>query len=186
MNINWVLSDSAVIGPEVDIAQLKNIGSFWGGWRTWRSCVTDNVICNDTTKAAELVKRNFQSECNFYMPNSHYQLLGRPVGVKLYEGEFTHDVTNRDEIIAMHLVAGSSDIVLLVGFDLSEPVINPDKLAEHRAHNYRGLVRQAIASNSQVQWVLVDHPAPVMKTMLDLENLSADTMSAVLALANDQ
>ena len=184
MNINWVLSDSAIIPPDIDIEKLKNIGSFWGGWRTWRAYATDNVICNDLTQSNNLIKRNFQKECNFYIPDSSYQNLGRPQGVRLYNGEFVHDVDNRDEIVSMHLVSGSSDIVLLLGFDLSEPLTNPDKLLEHRANNYRRLVRQAIADNKHVQWILVDHPDPVMKIMSNLDNLSTDTMSAVLALPN--
>ena len=185
MNINWVLADSVMVGPELDIEQLKAVGSFWGGWRTWRSCGTDNVICNDLAKAAELVKRDFQKECNFYMPNNNYQILNRPDRVRLYEGVFTHDVDHREEIIAMHLAAAFSDIVLLFGFDWSEPIASTDKLVEHRARNYRGLVRQAMVDNNHCQWVLVDHPNPVMKAFSDLANLTTDTIDAVLALATD-
>lgn len=183
MNIAWVLSDLTTFGPEVDIDQLKNIGSFWGGWSTWRGCATDNVICNNLDKAGALLKRKFQEGCNFYIPNSSYQTLGRPDRVKLYEGAFVHDVDHQDEIIAMHLAAAFNDIVLLVGFDWAEPVINPDKLLEHRARNYRGLVRQAIVDNSHCQWVLVDHPNPVMADLSDLTNLSTDTMETVLTFS---
>jgi hypothetical protein len=184
MNIAWVLADLTTFGPEIDINELKNIGSFWGSWSTWRGCATDNVICNDLDKGDALLKRKFQEECNFYIPNSNYQTLGRPTGVKLYEGAFVHDVDHQDEIVAMHLAAAFNDIVLLVGFDLSEPTVNPDRLLEHRAQNYRGLIRQAIASNTHCQWVLVDHPNPVMKDLANLENLSTDSMSAVLSLSN--
>jgi hypothetical protein len=185
MNINWVLADSIVLDPTVDTAQLKNIGSLWGSWCTWRSCQTDNVICNDPVKSTELIKREFQKTCNFYIPNSVYQQLNRPTGVRLYEGEFVHDVDHQDDIVAMHLAAGSSDIVLLLGFDLAEKQPNPDKLLEHRARNYRGLIRQAMIDNRHVQWVLVDHPDTVMKDLVDLPNLSTDTMDTVLALTGD-
>jgi len=184
VNIAWVLADSATFGPEINIERLKQIGSFWGSWRTWRGCETDNVICNDLAKAADLLKRNFQTDCNFYLPNGSYQSLNRPVGVKLYEGTFVHDVDRQDEIVAMHLAAAANDIVLLLGFNLSEPAVNPDKLLEHRARNYRGLIRQAMADNSHVQWVLVDHPDPVMKDMANLPNLTVDTMESVLTLVN--
>lgn len=183
MNINWVLANPTTLGPEVDIKQLKNIGSLWGGWRTWRGCQTDNVICNDMAKAAELLKRRFQDLCNFYIPNSIYQTLNRPNNVKLYEGAFVHDVDHQEEIVSMHLAAGSSDIVLLLGFDWSEPDTNPDKLLEHRARNYRGMIHQAIADNSHVQWVLVDHPSPIMKDLASLENLSTDIMENVLTFS---
>ena len=184
MNIAWVLSDSTAFDPEVDIEQLKRLGSFWGSWRTWRGCQTDNVICNDLDKAGELIKRNFQADCNFYIPNGNYQILQRPAGVRLYEGSFTQEIDHREEIVAMHLAASMNDIVLLLGFDWSEPAKNSDKLAEHRANNYRYLIRQAIADNSHVQWVLVDHPEPIMKDLINLENLTTDTMESVLALSS--
>jgi len=184
MNINWVLADSIVLDPTIDIIKLKNIGSLWGSWRTWRSCQTDNVICNDSVKSEELIKREFQKICNFYIPNAVYQQLNRPEGVRLYEGAFTHDVDHQEDIIAMHLAAGSNDIVLLLGFDLAQKTPSPDKLVEHRTRNYQGLIRQAIADNNHVQWVLVDHPEPVMKELADLENLSTDTMENVLTFSD--
>jgi hypothetical protein len=84
----------------------------------------------------------------------------------------------------MKLITSSSDIVLLLGFDLTEKQPNPDTLLEHRARNYRGLVRQAIADNNQVQWLLVDHPESVMKEFANLENLSTDTMANVLTFSD--
>ena len=183
MNINWVLADTVSFGPEVDIDQLKSIGSFWGSWRTWRGCQTDNVVCNDLTKAVELLKRTFQKSCNFFIPNSAYQQLNRPEGVRLFEGKFVHDVDHQDEIVAMHLVAGTSDIVLLLGFDLTEKSVNPDKLQQLREQNYRGLIQQAIKDNDHIQWVLVDHFGEIGKDMSSLENLSTDTMATVLTFA---
>lgn len=181
MNISWVLSDSAILDPLQDISALKNIGAFWGSWRTWRAYQTDNVICNDSVKANDLIQREFQKSCNFYIPNSVFQQLSRPEGVNLYEGSFTHDVEHRDEIVAMHLVTGTSDIVLLLGFDFTEHPPNPDRLQEHRVQNYRGLARQAIKDNDHIQWVLVDHPGEIVKDM-SLDNLTVDTMSNVLKL----
>ena len=185
MNIAWVLADSATFDPDIEIERLKKIGSFWGSWRTWRGCQTDNVICNDYAKVTDLLKRNFQQKCNFYLPKQYYQSLNRPDRVRLYEGTFVHDVDNQDEIVAMHLAASNNDIVLLLGFDLSEPNTNTDKLLEHRARNYRGLVRQVIKDNSHVQWVLVDHAGSIMKDLTDLENLVIDNMKSVLSLVSD-
>lgn len=181
MNVSWILSDSVVLDPTLDVDPLKNIGSFWGSWMTWRSCQTDNVICNDPVKANELVKRNFQNTCNFYIPNSVFQQLGRPDNVRLYEGAFAHDVDHQDEIVAMHLVTGTSDIVLMLGFDLTNHAPTPDRLEEHRRQNYRGLIRQAIKDNDHIQWVLVDHQGEIGKDMI-LDNLTVDTMSSVLKL----
>ena len=182
MNINWVLSDSLILDPTISIDQLKNIGSFWGGWRTWRAYATDNVICHNSLKATELLERQFQKMCNLYIPNSLYVTLNRPGGVKLYEGDFMHEVDRQDELAAVHLSATVSDIVLLLGFDLSETEKNPDKLLEHRALNYRNIFRSAIKENPTVQWLLIDHPGKITPELANLENLSTDTLANVIGM----
>lgn len=184
MNISWVLADSATADPTLDIAELKRIGVFWGSWRTWRAFQTDNVICHDQYKANELITRNFQNNCNFYIPNSVYTSLGRPEGVQLYEGVFVHDIDGQEEIVALHLAASRSDIVLLLGFDFTEPIKIEDRLLEHRAHHYRSLVKQVINDNIQTQWVLVDHPGELMENWNMLDNITCDKLSNVLTLMN--
>lgn len=182
MNISWVLSDSIILDPTQDIDALKNIGALWGSWCTWRAHQTDNVICHSQAKATELVKREFQKHCNFYIPNSVYSSIGCPSGVRLYEGDFVHDVVRQEEIVAIQLAASQADIVLLLGFDFTEPKKNEDRLQEHRAHNYRFLCKQAIKDNVQTQWVLIDHPGEVMKDWNTLDNLTCDSLSNVLNL----
>ncbi len=185
MNISWVLADSAVLDPIQDLADLKRIGAFWGSWRTWRAWQTDNVICHDMSKSADLLKRNFQANCNFYIPNSVYSSLDRPLDVKLYEGAFVHDVDRQEEIVALHLAASTNDIVLLLGFDLTELKADSDRLRSHRAHHHRNLLRQAIKDHDHVQWVIVDHPDKLDPTLVNLPNVVTDTLSAVLALVPD-
>jgi len=185
MNISWVLSDFVAADPTLDIADLKRLGSFWGSWRTWRAFQTDNVICHDQAKAAELIKREFQTKCNFYIPNLIYTNLNRPTGVKVYEGEFVHDVDHQEEIVAMHLAATTSDIVLLLGFDLTELEPNPDRLLANRANHYRNHIRQAINNYNQIQWVVVDHAGKLDPTFSKLDNLVTDNMQTVLSLAVD-
>ena len=182
MNINWVFADSTVLDPMADITTMKEIGPMWGSWRTWRGCQSDNVICHNLQKSQDLIKRDFQNICNFFIPNEQFVLLGRPENVKLYEGKFVEESDQSDEIVAMHLVAGISDIVLLVGFNWTEQIKTGDKLVDHQRHVYRTLVKLAIENNPNVQWVLVDHPDPVMKILENLENLSVDTMDNVLSL----
>lgn len=181
MNINWVLANTVQIDPAIDINRLKEVGSFWGGWRTWRSCQTDNVVCHDMAKAKELIDRSFQTACNFYIPNSVYVALDRPVGVKLYQGDFVHDVENHEDIVAMHLATTNSDIVLLMGYDFGPQPKLEDKLAEHRAHNYRSLTRQVIVDYPNVQWVVIDHPGEFREDLRSLPNLGKDTLNNILA-----
>ena len=111
MQVNWVFADGHQLDPAIDIEKLKSIGPTWGSWRTWRSCGTDNVICHDRSKAEELLTRSFQTSCNFYIPKKYYQELNRPAGVKLYEGDFTQELDHIEDIIALHLIASTSDIV---------------------------------------------------------------------------
>ena len=172
MNISWVLADNVVLDPTQELEPLKHIGSFWGSWRTWRAYQTDNVICHDLSKADELLKRAFQAACNFYIPNSVYTALDHPLGVQVYQGDFVHDLDRREEIVAMHLAASRSDIVLLLGFDWSQI----------DQQHYAGLVSQAIQDNAGIQWVLIDHPGKIHPAMADLSNLTQDTMSNVLKL----
>lgn len=185
MNISWVLADSTPADPAVEVAELKRLGAFWGGWRTWRAWQTDNVICHDQSKAAELIKRNFQLNCNFYMPNSVYTSLDRPDGVRLYEGAFVHDVDRQEEIVAIHLAATTSDIVLLYGFDLTELESNPDRLLAHKAHHHRNHIRQAVKDFDQVQWVVVDHKGDLDPNLANLDNVVTDNLETVLALGPD-
>jgi hypothetical protein len=185
MNISWVLADSVVIDPTLDLALLKNVGAFWGSWRTWRACQTDNVICHDQALAADLIKRDFQFNCNFYIPNSIYASLDRPPGVRLYQGDFVHDVDRQEEIVALHLAAGTSDIVLLLGFNLAELAPDSDRLKSHQAHHHRNLLYQAIKDTQQVQWVIVDHLAKLDPNLSSLDNVVTDSLQAVLALSTD-
>jgi hypothetical protein len=182
MNICWVLSNQAQLDPTVEIDSLKKIGSFWGGWKTWRSCQTDNVICNDRFKAAELLKRNFHNSCNFYIPSSIYIELNRPQGVNLFEGNFIQEVDNQEDIISMHLATGTHDIILLIGFDFGEYTKQNNQLEEHKAQNYRNLTRRVILDNPNIQWVVIDHAGELRKDLCDLPNLGQDTLKNIITV----
>jgi hypothetical protein len=184
MNISWVVSDNVIIDPTVDIKDLKNVGSIWGSWRTWRACQTDNVICHDLSKSIELVKRNFQQSCNLYLPKESFVQVDRPEQVNLYDGKFIETTDRADEIVAMHLSASMSDIILLVGFDLTEKPKTGNKLIDHKTLVYNTLIKHAIDGNPEVQWVLVDHPEPIMKFLSKLPNLTQDTLSNCLELTD--
>lgn len=176
MNINWVVANHTLIDPTVDLDQLKEIGSIWGSWQTWRSCQTDNVICHDVAKAQQLIENKFSTLCNFYVPKSLYDTLDNPIGIQVYGGNFDHEIDNHDEIIAMHLAATASDIVLLLGFDWHT------KLSDQKHINYQNLIRYAIDQNKQTQWVLLDHQAPTWPELSKLDNLTQDTLPNVIKM----
>jgi hypothetical protein len=181
MKINWVLSDTVLVDPTIDIDLLKNIGPFWGGWQTWRSYNTDNVVCHDIARARNLINNNFHARCNLHVPAVAYQDLGRPTGVKLYQGEFVQMVDHPDDIVSMHLATGSSDIVLLLGFDLTQKAQIDDKLQMHKWHNYKNYVRQIITNSSAVQWVLLDQMSEIDKDLQNIPNLQFDTLKNILS-----
>lgn len=180
MNINWVLTDTTSIDPTVDIDRLKALGPFWGGWPTWRSYGTDNVVCHDSSQARSLVNNNFHSRCNLYVPSSVYQEIDRPTGVKLYQGEFNHLIDHPNDIVSMHLASGVSDVVLLLGFDLTQKPNPDDKLQFHKWHNYRNYFCQIVKTSESVQWVLLDQPSEIDKDLKKIPNLQFDTLENIL------
>lgn len=179
MRVCWIISEefaSTHITPE----QLKDIAPSWGSWRTWRAWSTDNVICHDATKAQELIQRAFHSVCNFYTANKNYAQLGRPAKVQLYEGDFPGTLDRPEEIIAMHLVAEQNDLVLLLGFDLSDKTFD-DKYETHKQQNYFNAFRATVNTYPQTQWILIDHPGSVTKK-ITLPNLTKDSFDSVMQL----
>lgn len=181
MRINWVLSADCRLDNS-RLARIKNIGPTWGSWKTWRNCETDNVICDDLSQCRELMKRQFQNSCNFYAPRRYFMDLGRPTGLQFYEGEFTLQVDNVEDIIAMHFVGGISDIVLLLGFDLGTVIYPEDRFDKHKLQNRMGLIRSAIVGAADTQWVLVDHPTELDKAFQNIPNLTCDRMENVIQL----
>jgi hypothetical protein len=103
----------------------------------------------------------------------------------LYEGDFVHDVVRQEEIVALHLAAATSDIVLLLGFDLTKFLPNLDRLLANQAQHHRNLIRQAIMDYAHVQWVVVDHPDSLDPNLANLPNVVTDNLQAVLALVTD-
>jgi hypothetical protein len=181
--ISWVLSDSVLLDPTQDIDLLKAIGPFWGSWRTWRACQTDNVICHDQIKVSEFLQRDFQQNCNLFIPDTAYASLGRPDGVKIYAGEFVHDLVRQEEIVALHLAATTSDIVLLLGWNLQEYTPDADLLIANKERHHRNMVRQAFLTYEHTQWVVIDHPDALDKNISNLPNIVTDTLDSVIGTA---
>lgn len=182
MRVNVVY---AATTPALDAGvkeRIKKIGPAWGSWKTWTACQTDNVICHDLAKARELCHRAIQAVCNFYLPEKFFQPLNRPQGVQFYQGDFQQEAHDLEDVIALHLVADRSDLVLLFGFDLSTPVQSSDRMENHRITNRMGLLRQILASTADVQWVLVDPVGEIDSAFGSISNLTCDTLHNVLQL----
>lgn len=182
MRINWVIAADCAEDVAVTAESMKAVGPIWGSHRTWRAHGTDNVVCHDLARARQLADRAFQAVCNFYVPKKFFVDLGRPLGIKLYEGDFDHQVNDIEDIVALHLAARNSDVVLLLGFDFSLPKSLSDRLQSHMIQHRHGLLRGAIASNPEVQWVVLDPARPLDSSYLSLANLTCDTSENALKL----
>lgn len=181
MKVCWVLGSDA--DHHVDkVASIKATAPVWGSHATWREFETDNVICNDLPTAINLLKRAFQAVCNFYVPKDRYVDLGRPNGVKMYDGGFTVEMPNKDEIIALHLVAPHNDIVLLLGFDLSNRDFGDNKLVKHQWTNYLLAVKTVISEHPNTQWVAIDQISDIHTDIKNLPNFTCDKIENVVHL----
>jgi hypothetical protein len=181
VKISWVVAAGHGLDPTISLEQIKSVGPVWGSWQTWRSCNTDNVICHQQQKARELLDRAFQAVCNFYIPRNLYEPLARPVGVRLYDGDYDGELDDVEDIVALHLAGASSDIVLIAGFDWTVPETVTDRFARHKIMNRHGLMRSAISNMPNTQWVAIDCEH-MDKSYQTVTNLTCDTMKNALQL----
>jgi hypothetical protein len=177
MNIAWLFAENTLLPPATDIQAIKDAAPVWGSWRTQRGYQTDNVICWDPAQATQLVAQGYGAICNLFVHQSVYDELGKPDHVRVFGGEFFHAVDSADDVVGMHLVASAADVILMVGFDFTEPK-NP---TESRT-NYLGLVSQVVRDHSKQQWVLIDHSTELAKQFEGQENITCDRMKNVLQL----
>jgi len=177
MNIAWLFAENTLLPPATDVQAIKNVAPIWGSWRTQRGYQTDNVICWDSEQATQLVSQGYGAICNLFIHQTVYDKLGKPNNVRVFGGEFVHEVDSHDDVVGMHLVASAADVILMVGFDFTEP----KNLTESRT-NYLGLAAQVVQDHPRQQWVMIDHPTELAKPFVGLENITCDSMKNVLQL----
>jgi hypothetical protein len=185
VRINTIFAAACAALDAVAAGQIRDLGPTWGSWRSWTVHDTQNVICHDVNPARKLLRRAMQAVCNFYIPQDLYLPLDRPIGTKFYQGNFSESADDIEDVIAMHLVAPTSDLVLMFGFDLGSAAVSQDALAQHAMRNRLGLIRQCIQNNPQVQWVLIDHTRDLDPAFSDLDNIARDNLSNVLQLLGE-
>jgi hypothetical protein len=184
MNVCWVLSQDIPAGF-VKHEVLTSVGPIWGPLSKWREYQSDNTVCYDLREAKQMISRAFHAVTHFYVPKEQYIELGRPVGVRLFEGEFKDSVVaNKEDIILMNLVASTHDIVLMLGFDLTPVESMEDKIHERKLKAYRHNIKTIIAENSTTQFVLVNYgkKTKLAKNFSEVENLTRDTVESVVDL----
>ena len=182
MNVCWVLSDD-ISGGFISREVLTSIAPIWGSINTWRDYQCDNTVCYDFDTAQKMIKRALHAVTHFYIPKNDYSALGRPVGVKLFEGEFADlAVANKEDIITMNLVADNHDIVLMLGFDLTPVDVDLDEAEQRMLKAYRHNIKTIITDNPTTQFVLVNYDMDLADNLKDIDNLTKDTVDAVIDL----
>jgi basic membrane lipoprotein Med (substrate-binding protein (PBP1-ABC) superfamily) len=68
-----------------------------------------------------------------------------------------------------------------MGFDLQE-VTETEPKSKFLAKSYEAAIRAVIKNNQNTQFVFIDHPGELDKSLRDLENISCDTYENVLQL----
>ena len=182
MKVSWAIADN-FSDLAVDPEKLANIGSTWGSWRTWRAWNTDNVICCDLKKTQDLIKRAFQSVCNLYIKNKHFVDAGRPLGVNLFEGEYLVEFDHQEEVVVLHLLATSNDIVLLLGYNVSIDS-EADNYEKHKTTNYVNALYSAFKMHNTTQWVFLDIEN-LPERFESLPNVTCDSYENVLELLSN-
>jgi hypothetical protein len=182
MNVCWVLSQDIPKGF-VKYEVLTSVGPIWGPLSKWREYQSDNTVCYDLREAKQMINRAFHAVTHFYVPKDQYIDLGRPVGVRLFEGEFKDNaVANKEDIILMNLVSSSNDIVLMLGFNLSPVSKNLDAIEQRFEKAYRHNIKTIIKDNPNTQFVLVNYEDELAENFEDLDNLTIDTVDSVVDL----
>jgi len=177
MKVNWVLGSE--IHPNlIDITELKKIAPLWGSTSTWKHYKTDNCICSDLKSAQELIQRAFHAVSTLYVPQDLFVPLGRPNGLKLFDGTFSNNLfDNQDDFISLNLASVDCDIVLMLGFDLTPFSSDVTK------RDYYVSIAKFIKASPDTQFVLVDYNnelSPIFSS--DIPNLTLDTFEAVQEL----
>jgi basic membrane lipoprotein Med (substrate-binding protein (PBP1-ABC) superfamily) len=83
----------------------------------------------------------------------------------------------------MHLVAEHNDLVLLLGYDLTE-ITTQDKYQRHKQLNYQNAFRATLNTYPNVQFVLIDHSGDLDKSFKNISNITCDKFESVLQLLN--
>lgn len=170
MRTAWVISEALQLLPTKVYGRLQDIAPTWGSWSTWREFKTDNCSCSEIRKARELLGRAFQGVTNLHLPKAYFVELGEPRGVRLFEGVPRTDVEYQDDVIAVSLASQQYDIVLMLGFDLSQPEAYSDQ------------IYAILAGNSNCQFVQIDAIKTAPERYQNLTNFTCDIYDNVLQL----
>lgn len=166
MNIAWVIAEKYLLPPNIPISALNDAAPIWASWRLWRTYNVDNTVCYQDEDASLVINQGYHEVSNLYISEPAWQKLNKPPGVKCFGGAFPKSISQAEDVISIHLAAAQNDLILLLGFDLSD----------HNSLFYTNLIEHS----PQQQWVIVDGTVP--SKLLTLSNLTCDTLQNVFEL----
>jgi len=182
MNVVWVISQD-IPNNLINPATIKDTGTSWGSWKTYSMYKTDNCVCSSSHEASALVHHSFHNKCQLHITKESFIELNRPEGVILFDGKFGNQaISNKDDIVTLNLIAGTADLVLLVGFNF-KPLLNTDEEWERNSRaEYYFNMREIIKAHSSTQFVLVDYRHELASWVQELDNVTEDTVESVKSL----
>ena len=170
MRLCWVVAGASEAYAPDKLQKIKSLGPIWGSWKTWRTWRTDNCVCHNDATAHKLLQKNFQQVANLFVPSSVHKTLPPSANVLAYAGNLEHAFDNIEDLVAMHIAAEHSDLVLLIGFDFG--------LQKKFSKEYYGMLRGTIISHD-VQWLAIDQDK-FADPFSSLSNLTSDKLDKVL------
>lgn len=167
MEFAWVLASHYVPSLTYDVDRIKNIAPIWGSWRTIELCGIDNAICHDHKLVSALVKNRVNQSCNLYVPK-HLQTDFPGDRLFYYDGSLDLDLDQVEDLISMFLTSSTSNIVLMLGFNLDQT----DTPFQYILYNL-------LRDTPKTQFVAVDTEL-IDPKWLELSNLTRDSLENVL------
>jgi hypothetical protein len=169
MNVSWVLAEHAILPANVSASTLNSVAPVWSSWRNIRSYQVDNAVCYHTGTANQLIDCDWHQLCNLYV-SSEIQQQTKKSPIYAFGGSFDFDIPSHDDIVCLHLAASQNQVVLMLGFDLTQN------------QTYADLIYTTVSSYPDTQWVLVDNSNEPSAQLKELTNLTCDSMNNVLNL----
>jgi len=183
MNVCWVTTHDFKPTSLLTADTLKEAGPVWGPYSVWSQIWHDNVVTDDFDVARQLLRNNFNRQCNLWMNDNFYIKLNRPEGVDTFNWNVSVEIENTEELICLQMAATRYDIILCVGWDLhSTAGYQPNTLEKHLRQNYLNYVT-AVVKEADCQFVFIDpRGADVHLGLTQHDNFSIDTAENALEL----
>lgn len=177
MKISVVFANQAWVDPLVNLFDLRKVGTIWAAWNQWHQLFPHRTICHWYQESQRLIDAGFHRRCEMFVPETVFNALKKPRGVKSYGGEFLHEIPDPEELVAMFLAAAESDIVVLVGYNWALPD-NNDSMATYIAENRLAVIMDAIRGAPDVQWIIAGDTVP--EQLREFENVDSDTLENII------